>query len=123
MRCAARFRSLAHGLIGRAALLWFGLALLAAAASPLVHPQAMELVCSAGGSVKLLVHTDDGVQEMGASHLDCAACLPAGGAPPAPAALRWPPPAPPGHALRPIVAARTASAAAAPLPARGPPAA
>ncbi|WP_399683120.1 DUF2946 family protein [Xenophilus sp.] len=117
-----RFCLLARGLLGRAVLLCFALSLGAAVASPLVHPQAMELVCSASGAVKLVVKTDDGAQEMGATHLDCPMCLLAGAPPPAPAALALPHPQPLGHALQPIEAARLAAATAAPLPARGPPA-
>jgi len=117
-----RFRPLVHGLLGRAVLLWFALSMAAAIASPIVHPQAMELVCSAAGAVKVVVQTDDGVQELGATHFDCPMCLLTGAPPPAPAVLRLPQPQPLGHALQPIVAARLAQATAAPLPARGPPA-
>ncbi len=47
------------------ARLWlacFALALGVAAAAPLIHPQAIELVCGAGGQIKAVVHTDDGVE-------------------------------------------------------------
>lgn len=107
--------------LGRLVLLWLVLSLGAAIASPVVHPQAMELVCSTSGTVKLIVQTDDGAQELGASHLDCPLCLPATGAPPLPA-VALPAPLPLGQALQPIPAAHVAIAAAAPLPARGPPA-
>ena len=49
-------------LLARFVLVWFVCALGVAVASPMVHPQAMELVCSSGGAVKLLVKTDNGVQ-------------------------------------------------------------
>lgn len=101
-------------------LLWFALSLGAAIASPVVHPQAMELVCSATGSVKAVVHTDDGAQELGAGHMDCPLCVLAG-APPATPTVRLPTPLPLAHAVQPIPSARIAAATAAPMPARGPP--
>ena len=101
-------------------LLWFALSLGAAIASPVVHPQAMELVCSATGSVKAIVHTDDGAQELGAGHMDCPLCVLAG-APPATPTVTLPTLLPLGHAVQPIPSARIAAATAAPMPARGPP--
>ena len=106
--------------LARLVLVWFMCALGVAVASPMVHPQALELVCSSGGAVKLLVKTDNGVQDMGAHSLDCPLCL-LGSAPPLPAQARLPalpvstplPAAPPGvHAVAPM---------ATPPPARAPP--
>jgi hypothetical protein len=109
------------GLLGRAVLLWFVVSLGAAIASPMVHPQAMELVCSSVGAIKVVVQTDDGAHELGASHMDCPLCV-LTGAPPPPAPLADLPVIQPlGHAVQPIPAARLAAATAAPLPARGPP--
>lgn len=123
MRSFARtLHRLARGLLGRAVLLWFALSMGAAIASPLVHPQAMELVCSAMGAVKVVVKTDDGVQEMGATHMDCPLCVSMGAPPPVAPLLQLPQAQPLGAALQPIKAARLAAATAAPLPARGPPA-
>ncbi|SIQ66817.1 DUF2946 family protein [Pseudacidovorax sp. RU35E] len=119
---ACTLHRLARGLLGRAVLLWLALSMGAAIASPLVHPQAMELVCSAMGAVKVVVKTDDGVQEMGATHMDCPLCVSMGAPPPATPVLRLPQAQPLGVALQPIEAARLAAATAAPLPARGPPA-
>ena len=48
-----RFRHLAPGPLGRAVLAWFLLSLGVAVASPLVNPQALELVCSGAGVMKL----------------------------------------------------------------------
>ena len=63
-------------------LAWFVLALGAATASPLIQPQAFEIVCS-GGSAQLVIHTaHDGLVPMGATGLDCPLCL-AADAPPA----------------------------------------
>jgi hypothetical protein len=101
-------------------LMWFVLSLGVAVASPVVHPQAMELVCSATGAVKVIVQTDDGVQEMGASHLDCPLCVLTGAPPPTPV-VALPVVQPLAFAVQSIPAARIAAATAAPLPARGPP--
>lgn len=110
------------GLFGRWVLLWFVLSLGAAAASPIVHPQAVELVCAASGAVKAVVQTDDGVQELGAAHAECPLCLPTGAPPPAAAAPAFGFPLPLGRGVQPIPS-RLAAAGAAPLDARGPPAA
>ena len=109
-------------LLARFVLVWFVCALGVAVASPMVHPQAMELVCSSGGAVKLLVKTDNGVQEMGAHSLDCPLCL-VGGAPPQQAApMPAVPVQPLAYVLRSIPSARIAALTAGPPPARGPPA-
>ncbi|CAN7617360.1 hypothetical protein LJR161_004609 [Variovorax paradoxus] len=108
------------GLVGRWVLLWFALSIGAAVASPIVHPQAVELVCSSAGSIKAVVHTEDGVQEMGASHMDCPLCVLTGA--PSPSAAAFDLPLPLGRVVQSIPAARLAAATAAPLPARGPPA-
>jgi len=122
MNLLHRLRRLAPGLLGRCLLAWFVLSLGAAVASPIVSPHSMEMVCTATGGMKVIVHADDGsAQELGAAHLDCPMCLPAGAPPPARLAALPPPPAPLEHALRPIEAARLAAATGAPLPARGPP--
>jgi hypothetical protein len=101
-------------------LLWFVLALGAAIASPVIQPQAMELVCSSGGTVKLIVQTDDGAQEMSPSHLDCPMCL-LSGPPVAHDAAKQVLSLPLARATQSIPAARIAAATASPLPARGPP--
>jgi hypothetical protein len=107
--------------LGRLVLLWFALSLGVAIASPIVHPQAMELVCTSVGAIKVIMQTDDGAQELGAVHMDCPMCTPTG-APPPVAVQVLPMPQPLGHALQSIPAAHIAAATAAPLPARGPPA-
>jgi hypothetical protein len=108
-------------LLARFVLVWFVCALGVAVASPMVHPQAMELVCSSGGAVKLLVKTDNGVQEMGAHSLDCPLCLVGGAPPPQATPTAAAPVQPLAYVLRSIPAARLAARTAAPLPARGPP--
>ena len=100
---------------------WFMASLGVAVASPLVHPQSLQLVCTASGAIMLMVQAEDGsVDAMGASGMDCPLCAPAG-APPAPDRVVVNPPQPLAHALQPVEAARIAAATAAPLPARGPP--
>ena len=112
-----------HRLLARLALVWFALALGVAAASPLVQPRAMQLVCSASGSIKLLVEGGEGWTDAQAAHqIDCALCLPVGAPPPIglpglPAALRMP-----QAVVPPLAAAPAVARALAPLPARGPPA-
>ena len=102
-------------------LAWFVLSLGVAAASPLVQPQAIDIVCSAAGQLKTGLLTDDGAVELGGAQLDCALCLAASAPPPAPFVAPRPPRLP---------APAWATAGAPPLPlaaawrwhARGPPA-
>ena len=101
-------------------LAWFVASMGVAIASPLVHPQAFEVICSGAGTIKLLVQTDDGTVEMGAMGMDCPLCSTPSAPPPTPVAAVLPP-HPLAHALQPVEAARIAAATAAPLPARGPP--
>lgn len=107
--------------LARFVLVWFALALGAAIASPIVKPQAMELVCSAGGAVKL-VTSDDGAPSSAGHTLDCPLCLISSSAPPPALQLQVEPQQPLAYSLRPIPAAPIAGRTAAPLPARGPPA-
>lgn len=109
------------GLI-RWVLLWFTLSIGAAVASPVVHPQTVELVCASVGSIKAIVHTDDGVQELGAGHMDCPLCVLSGAPPAAPATSSLPVLVPLAQAVRPIPSTHIAAVTAAPMPARGPPA-
>ncbi len=116
-------RLLARALPGRALLLWFVLSLGAAAASPLVNPQALELVCTSAGVMKLVVRGDGGDAQplkVGA-HADCPLCAPVA-PPPVPAPGTAPQAAPAG--LRIALAGADGpppARASAPLPARGPP--
>ncbi|MBU2410682.1 MAG: hypothetical protein KKC79_18785 [Gammaproteobacteria bacterium] len=105
----------------RALLVWFGLSLVAAFASPLVNPRAIEYICSGAGAVKAVVQTDDGAQELGKGHMDCPLCVAAGAPPPLPV-FALPTFAPLSVALQPIPAAHIAAATAVPPPARAPPA-
>ena len=117
-------KALRHvALLHRLVLAWFVLSLGVAVAAPVVHPQAVELVCSSVGMVKLIVHTDDGAQDVGqaGSAMDCPLCT-LGGVPPAIVSFKIAMPLPLGRSLQSIPAARLAAATASPLPARGPPA-
>ena len=121
--CSLRRLAWLHRLVLMAWLLSLGVAW----ASPIVHPQAVELVCAAGGAVKLVVQ-DDGdardvrdVRDVRAAGLDCPLCV-APCMPSARTAQRVAQPLPLARALQSIPAARLAAATAAPLPARGPPA-
>ena len=109
--------------IARFMLVWFVLSLAVAIAAPLVHPQGMQLVCTASGSIKAIAIGEE-VQGNSASHhtLDCPLCAVLGAPPPldkvffsavAPQNLAL--------ALRDTGSA-PAQTSAAPPPARGPPA-
>ncbi len=108
--------------LARLVLAWFAFTVLVAGGSPLVHPQAMELVCSADGGIKLVIAGEDGkAAAPSAKHMmDCALCLPVS-PPPVPVRLQVPAPSPLAHALLPVAAAHIAAWAGAPLPPRGPP--
>lgn len=105
----------------RLALVWFALTLGVAMASPFVAPKTVEMICSDGGAMRLIVVDKNGdVVEAGQHTLDCAMCLPA--YPPSPISI-WQitQPQPLAHALTPIEEARIAALVGAPLPPRGPP--
>lgn len=106
--------------LARLVLVWFALSIGVAVASPLVKPQAMELVCSGSGVMKVLVKTDDGVKEVSSHTLDCPLCANLTAPPPAAAVV--PEPAHPlAYALGSLPAAHIASLIGAPWQARAPP--
>jgi hypothetical protein len=112
----------------RFVLVWFALFVGAAVASPMVKPEAVQLVCSALGGVKLVQSDAAGDEGAGAAWhtalhtaLDCPACLPLI-APPAADVLA---PVPPGDlslAVQPMPAVRLARLLGRPWQARAPPA-
>jgi hypothetical protein len=108
-------------LLARFVLVWFALSIGVAVASPIVNPQAMELVCSGTGVMKVLVKTDDGVKEVNTATLDCPLCATMS-APLPMVSTTVAAPHPLSFALQTIPAARIAALVGAPLPARGPPA-
>ena len=109
-------------LLARFVLVWFALSIGVAIASPIVKPQAMELICSGSGVMKVLVKTDDGTREVASYTLDCPLCVTNSAPPPADAQMTAEPLQPLAYVLQSIPAAHIASLTAAPLPARGPPA-
>lgn len=106
--------------LARLVLVWFALSVGVAVASPFVHPQSMDLVCTSTGSMKWVVQNDGDNTASGSNTLDCPLCAPSGVIPTAfNTALTQPSPL--AHALRPLAAAHIASVTAPPLPSRGPP--
>jgi len=107
--------------LARLVMAWFMLTLGIAVASPIVHPQAMEVVCTSSGSMQVIMLDEDGQAVPGPHHsLDCPLCL-AIITPPAHPTLHFEQLQPLGLALHPVVSARIAALVGAPLPPRGPP--
>lgn len=106
--------------LARFVLVWFALSLGVAMASPLVAPKAMDLVCTTGGTMKLVSAGDADKSESTAHTMDCALCM-AVGIPTDPISSQFIKPSSLAHALQPIAAAHIAAATAPPLPSRGPP--
>jgi hypothetical protein len=124
MFCLQSLRN-AHRLT-RFVLVWFALFVGAAVASPLVKPEAVQLVCSAIGGVKLVqvdtagADVDAAVAHTAHTALDCPACLPLI-APPAADLLALLPTGHLSHVLQALPAARLASLLGQPWQARAPP--
>lgn len=108
--------------LARCVLVWFALAMAAAVAAPVVNPQATQLVCTGAGAVKLINAGADESAPMQIHALDCVLCL-AFNAPPALATVDLQAPSLLSYALQPAPSAWVAKRTAAPLSARGPPAA
>ena len=106
-------------LLTRCVLVWFALSVGVAVASPMVNPQAMDLVCSSSGSMKLVVQGDDDASA--SPTLDCPLCASIVAPPPA-FNTTLTQPSPLAHVMQPIAAAHIAALTAPPLPSRGPPA-
>lgn len=107
-------------LIASLVLVWFALLLGSAITSSLIKPGNMQVICAAGGGLKL-VQTDAGEGKVAmAAGLDCPLCASVFAPVPDPAALFQKRP-PLATALQATAAARIAWATAPPLPARGPP--
>jgi len=107
----------------RFVLVWFALFVGVAVASPLVKPEAVQLVCTAIGGVKLVQVDAAGADvDRAAAHtaLDCPACLPLI-APPMADVLAQLPSGHLSHVLQPQPAARLASLLGQPWQARAPP--
>jgi hypothetical protein len=106
--------------LARWVLLGFVLSLGVAIASPMVNPQATQLICSASGGMKLIVTTADGSTEVASQNMDCPLCVSII-APPSVLKSGFEPVQPLSYALRAIPTAVIAQRTAAPPPARGPP--
>ncbi|MDP2370806.1 hypothetical protein [Rhodoferax sp.] len=106
--------------LARFVLVWFALSIGAAVASPVIKPQPMELICTGSGAMKVLVQTDEGLQELVTVSMDCPLCGTVG-APPPVTTPSVAPVLPLAYLAYGIPAARLACLSAAPLPARGPP--
>ena len=112
--------------LARLVLVWFVLFVGVSVASPLVNPQAGQMVCSAMGGMKM-VSADDGANGGAgdsvklSSSMDCPLCAQFS-APPSPMVLSFDTTSVLAHALRPIPSAHIAWLTGAPLPPRGPPA-
>lgn len=123
MRPMSILQLLRHAkLLARFVLVWFAMSIAAAIASPLVKPQALELICSGAGGMKLLQKTDDGSPPTTSHTLDCPLCVGIGAPPPPLACAATESMQAPGYVLQGIPTAHIAALSAAPLPARGPPA-
>jgi len=121
-------------LLARFMLVWFVLFVGVSVASPLVSPQASQMVCSAMGGMKMVL-ADDGAKGGANGHangdsgdtlklsssMDCPLCAQFSPAPP-PVVFSFDTPSALAHALRPVVSAHIAWLTASPLPPRGPPA-
>ena len=121
-------------LLARFVLVWFVLFVGVSVASPMVSPQASQMVCSAMGGMKM-VNLDDGANGAAngdakggsgdtvklSSSIDCPLCAQFS-APPSPLVLSFDTSSVLAHALRPIPSAHIAWLTGSPLPPRGPPA-
>jgi hypothetical protein len=103
-------------------LVWFALFIGVAAASPLVKPQAAQMICSTMGGVQMVL-TDDGGDTPLASvdGMDCPLCTHVS-VPPPTAKVDFVPVSTLAHAMRPLAVAHIAWLTGTPLPPRGPPA-
>lgn len=109
-------------LFTRLVLVWFVLFIGVSVASPLVKPQATQMVCSAMGGMKI-VPTDDGQSDGSPASLsmDCPLCAHVAALPP-PVVMGFEPVSALAHALLTLPAAHMAWLTGSPLPPRGPPA-
>lgn len=103
-------------------LLWFALTLGAAMATPIIKPALFDVICSASGVIKIIMHDQDSSSEGDGDRMvmDCPLCFAPIGLMPAPVLLARAAD-PLAYSVRSIPAARIAAATLAPLPARGPP--
>jgi len=108
-------------LIASLVLAWFALFLGSALASSLIKPDHMQVICAAGGAMKLVDIDSNGGEVKASASMDCPLCASVA-APPSRLKFLFIKPSALEHALHPIAAAHIAALTAPPLPARGPPA-
>ena len=106
--------------LARWVLLGFLLSLGVAIASPIVNPQATQLICSASGGMKIIVTTADGSTVVASQSMDCPLCISII-APPPVLKSTFEPTQALSYALQPIPAAIIAQRTAVPPTGRGPP--
>ncbi len=112
---------LRSAMLSRAVAAAFLLAIGLAQASAVLRPQSIELLCSAGSAMKLLIKSSDGdAQDSGTHTVHCGLCALGDGTPPA-AWLASTLALAQAQPQLPFISALVARAAP-PLPARGPPA-
>ena len=109
-------------LIASLVLAWFALFLVSAVASPVIKPGSMQIVCSAGGGMKVVNVDGNGGEVMASASMDCPLCVSVVEPPSQSSVLFVKRPAI-DPALHPIAVAHIAVLTAPPLPSRGPPAA
>ena len=108
--------------LARFVLAWFVLTLGVAVASPVVHPQAMELICSDAGVYKLVVRGEAEGGLVKNHTLECPLCVMGGGAPLVMTGPVLPILFPVAERVQSVVSVPFVVYRAAPPPARGPPA-
>ena len=92
----------------------------AAAASPLVKTEGLQMVCTAMGGMKLVdLDTGDGAEGSPSGVMDCPLCMPT--VAPSPDVLAPPHPGGLAYALHPLESAQLASLIGPPWQARAPP--
>ena len=99
---------------------WFFLSLGAALAAPMVQARTMELVCTGGNGLSLVVHSSDGKAAPDTLGMDCPLCLLGASAPPPVRPLPQAAPLP-HYTFAPPSVAHALPPMAAPPPARAPP--
>lgn len=79
-------------LLTRLVLVWFALFVGVAVASPVVHPEGAQLVCTTAGQVKMVQLDADGQEALDGPHglLHCPLCLPVAAPPMAPVQTAFP---------------------------------
>jgi hypothetical protein len=106
--------------LARLVLAWFALSIGVAVASPLVKTQVIELICSGGAGMQLLVQSDQEGAPAAGHTLDCPLCASLT-SPPAKAQGVTQAVRPSRHVFQSTPAQRIAALTAPPPPARGPP--